>query len=77
MRNVKLKAVVEDFEFLVGLEDNSVDKWTSFDRGLDFIDDFAGRDNKEITFAFDDYGDILKYDRSAEIVKAMRAKIQH
>ncbi len=76
LKNIKLKAVVEDFEFLVGLEDDSIDQWTNFSQSIDFIDDFAERHDKDLCFAFDEYGDILKFDKADAIIKLMRAKIQ-
>jgi AAA+ ATPase superfamily predicted ATPase len=76
LKNLKLKAVIEDFEFLLGIHDPGTDEWTSFEESIDFIDGFAAKADKKIIFAFDEYGDTLKYDGSQEIIKMMRSKIQ-
>lgn len=76
MKNIHLKATVEDFEFLLGMEDKTIDEWTKFSNAIDFIDGFAKKHNKQLHFAFDEYGDILKFDQHKNIVKLMRAKIQ-
>ncbi|MDA3912374.1 MAG: AAA-like domain-containing protein [Bacteroidales bacterium] len=76
MKNLKLKAVVEDFEFLLGMEDKTVDEWTNFSDSLKFINGFASKSNKPMVFAFDEFGDMLKYDKSGEIIKLFRSVIQ-
>ena len=76
LKNIKLKAVVEDFEFLVGLEDDTVERWSNFSQSIDFINDFPKKHSSEMCFAFDEYGDILKFDEAKAIIKLMRAKIQ-
>jgi AAA+ ATPase superfamily predicted ATPase len=62
MKNLKLKAVVEDFEFLLGMEDKTVDEWTNFSDSLKFINGFASKSNKPMVFAIYEFGDMLKYD---------------
>lgn len=76
MKDIKLKAIVADFEFIVGLEDKTVSDWENLNGSIDFINDFAKKNKKKMVFAFDEYGDILKYDKSGEIIKLMRSKIQ-
>lgn len=76
LKNIKLKAVIEDFEFLVGLEDDTIDTWTNFSHSIDFINNFASNSDKQMCFAFDEYGDLLKFDKADAVIKLMRAKIQ-
>jgi len=76
MKNVELKAVINDFEFLLGLNDPKVDDWENFKQSIDFIDQFSEKAGKKMYFSFDEYGDILKLEHTAEIIKMMRAKIQ-
>ena len=76
LKNIKLKAVIDDFEFLLGMEDPYVDEWTNFSNSISFIDDFAKQHGQQICFAFDEYGDILKFDDNQSIIKLMRSKVQ-
>lgn len=76
LKNVKLKAVIEEFEFLLGIEDPNIEVLEQFGGTIDFIDAFAKKANKNMTMALDEYGDILKFDKSKEIIKSMRSKIQ-
>ncbi len=75
-KNIKLKAVIEDFEFILGMEDNEYDEWTSFSHSIDFINDFSRKSNKKIAFTFDEYGDLMKFKKAQDIIKLMRSKIQ-
>lgn len=76
LKNLNLKAVIEDFEFILSMHDPSVNEWSNFQDSIDFINEFAEKSSKNIFFAFDEYGDTLKYDSSQEIIKMMRSKIQ-
>jgi AAA+ ATPase superfamily predicted ATPase len=76
MQNIKLKAAINEFEVIMGLEDSTINDWDNLSSSIDFINDFGEKSNHQIFFAFDEYGDILKYDKSGEIIKLMRAKIQ-
>jgi len=76
IKNVKLKAVVDDFEILLGLEDPEVKAIDQIASAVDFIEEFGSQADKTITFAMDEYGDILKFDKATAIIKMMRAKIQ-
>ena len=75
LSNIKLKAVIEEFEFILALEDSTVSDKEIFNNSIDFINDFAERNKKDMVFAFDEFGDMLKFGGSA-IIKALRAKIQ-
>lgn len=76
LKNLKLRAVIEDFEFLLGLEDKTVDAWTNFSNALKFIDGFTSKNNKHMICALDEFGDMLKFDKSGEIIKLFRSEIQ-
>ena len=76
LKNVKLKASIDDFEILLGMEDPDVKPIDQVGNAIDFINEFGSKANKTITFAMDEYGDILKFDKASAIIKMMRAKIQ-
>jgi len=75
-KNVKLKSVIEDFEFVLSFSDKTVSPFDRFSMSLDFINDFSAKHEKQIAFAFDEFGDIVKYDKTKEITKMVRAKLQ-
>lgn len=75
-KNVQLKSVIEDFEFVLSFSDKNVTSIERFKMSLDFINDFSAKHKKKMAFAFDEFGDIVKYDRTKEITKMVRAKLQ-
>ena len=75
VKNIKLRRVVEDFEFILQFQDQSYDSWDLLSESIDFIDDFSKKKNKKIICAFDEFGDIRKLD-GEKIVKLFRSKIQ-
>lgn len=62
-KNVKLKSVIGDFEFVLSFSDKTVPSFDRFNMSLDLINDFSAKYDKKIIFAFDEFGDIVKYDR--------------
>lgn len=77
LKSINLKASIEDFDFILRLEDQAVEDWTKFAESIDFIEDFSQHDHRDMIFAFDEFGDIIKFDKSEEIIKMMRSKIQN
>ena len=75
MHQLEFKQVVEDFEFILKFADQNQDELNLLSGSIDFIDDFAAKDNKQIVCAFDEFGDMEKLNGS-EIVKIFRSKIQ-
>ena len=75
-KHVKLKSVIEDFEFVLSFSDKTVPPLDRFSMSLDFINDFSAKHKKKMAFAFDEFGDIVKYDKTKELTKMVRAKLQ-
>ena len=75
LKNIKLRQVIEDFEFILQLSEKSTDNWELISKSIDFIDEYPEQKKKHIICAFDEFGDIKKLDGD-EIVKLIRSKIQ-
>jgi AAA+ ATPase superfamily predicted ATPase len=75
IKNIKLRQVIEDFEFILQFSDKPNDTWDLFSNSLDFIENYSKKKNKKIICAFDEFGDINKLD-GEKIVKLFRSKIQ-
>ena len=76
MRNLKLKAVVEDFDFMLGFSEKQKNEWSLLQESISFIDSFAKRHKKKMICAFDEFGDVSKLDGD-KIVKLFRSGIQN
>jgi len=76
IKSIQLKSVVEDFEFIIGIEDPDMDGATQFGYALDFVNSLPEKSGKKMAFAFDEYGDMLKFNAAEELVKMTRAKVQ-
>ncbi len=76
MKNVKLKAVLNDFEFIAGFADKDRNDWELIAESIDFVDAFSKRHNRKMVCAYDEFGDITKFDKNDELVKLFRSKIQ-
>jgi AAA+ ATPase superfamily predicted ATPase len=75
LKQVQLKQVVEDFEFILDFADEKKDDFDVLTQSIDFIETFAGKFNKRIVCGFDEFGDLEKLDGS-DIVKLFRSKLQ-
>ena len=75
VKNIKLKAVLDDFEFILGFSETNPDRWQLLGESIDFVDHFAIKHQKSIYCAFDEFGDIKKLDGD-NITKLFRSKIQ-
>ncbi len=76
LRNVQLKAVIDDFEFIAGFSEKKISNWELIAESIDFVDAFSAMHNKNMVCVYDEFGDIGKYDRKEELVKLFRSKIQ-
>ena len=74
-KNANLKAVIEDFEFILSFADSNQNEWKLLENSIDFIDEYSIKHNSQMIFAFDEFGDISKLDGN-QIVKLFRSKIQ-
>lgn len=76
LKNIKLKAVIDDFQFIVGFSEEYKDKWELITESIDFVDNFSEKHNRQIICAYDEFGDISKYPEGKELVKLFRSKMQ-
>jgi AAA+ ATPase superfamily predicted ATPase len=74
-RNIELKQTVENFEFILKYSIPEPDVWELFSESIDFINRYPEKYDKEMICAFDEFGDIKKFDGD-KIVKMIRSKIQ-
>lgn len=75
IKNIQLKSVVNDFEFILGFSDARADAWDLLAKSLDFIDGFARKHKKQVVCVFDEFGDIQKLNGN-QIVKMFRSQLQ-
>jgi hypothetical protein len=75
IRNIEFKQTIESFEFILKFTKTDTDNWELLSESLDFINAYAGKNNKKIICAFDEFGDIGKFDGD-RIVKMVRSKTQ-
>jgi len=75
IKNVNLKTVLDDFEFILGFAEREPDRWQMLGESIDFVDNFAIKHNKAMYCAFDEFGDIKKLNGD-KITKLFRSKIQ-
>lgn len=75
IKNLKLKTIIEDFEFMLGFGESRIDNWHLLEQSIDFIDQFSSKHKKRMVCAFDEFGDIRKLDGD-KIAKVFRSKIQ-
>jgi len=75
IKNLKLKAVIEDFEFILGFPENKQKNWELLEESIDFIEGFSKKHHHKMICAFDEFGDIKKLD-GENIVKLFRSIIQ-
>jgi len=76
MQNIKLKAILDDFQFIIGFADKTKDEWELVAESIDFVDAFSKKHHKQMICAFDEFGDLSKFDSRGDIVKLFRGKIQ-
>ena len=75
IRNVELKQTIESFEFILKYASPDQDNWELFSESIDFIEAYPEKYNKEMICAFDEFGDINKFNGDS-LVKMIRSKIQ-
>jgi AAA+ ATPase superfamily predicted ATPase len=76
IQNIKLKTVLEDFQFIVGFVDDNKDSWELLSESVDFVDSFAKKHSAKMVCAYDEFGDIKKFDSKGGLIKMFRSKIQ-
>jgi uncharacterized protein len=76
MQNIKLKTVLDDFQFIIGFADETKNEWELISESIDFVDGFSKKHHKKTVCAYDEFGDIGKFDPKGSLVKLFRSKIQ-
>ncbi len=77
LKNLKLKAVIDDFQFIIGFADPSKNEWELISESIDFVNDFSKKHHKQMICAYDEFGDVKKFDTKGNLIKLFRSKIQH
>lgn len=77
IKNIKLKAVLEDFQFIVDFADNTINPWELVSESIDFVDAFSKKHSTQMICAYDEFGDIDKFDTKQNLTKLFRSKMQH
>jgi AAA+ ATPase superfamily predicted ATPase len=75
LKNIELKQVVEEFEFVLSYASPETDEWELLSESIDFIESYSNKYQKQIFCGLDEFGDISKLD-GVRIVKLFRSKIQ-
>jgi len=75
LKNLNLKATIEDFEYILGFSETQKNSWELLEKSIDFIDQFPAKHQKRMICTFDEFGDISKLDGD-KIIKLFRSKIQ-
>lgn len=75
LKNVQLKQVVEDFEFVLDFASEKVDGDKILEEGLNFLEKFALKNKQHLFVLLDEFGDITKLGGNV-VLKKIRAIIQ-
>lgn len=75
LKNIQLKQVVENFEFVLDLGSSTADENKLLENSLEFLEKFSAKYNKHIFVFLDEFGDITKLGGD-DVLKKMRAIIQ-
>ena len=76
IRNIDLKSVIDDFQFIIGFSEKNTNDWELISESIDFIDAFSKKHQAKMICAFDEFGDIQKFDNDGGLIKLFRSKIQ-
>jgi uncharacterized protein len=74
-KNIELKQEVENFEFILSFADRQPDEMRLLNESIDFIDQFAVKNDRNMVVGFDEFGDLQKFNGN-NLVKLFRSKIQ-
>jgi AAA+ ATPase superfamily predicted ATPase len=75
IKNIELKQTIENFEFILKYATQIQDKWELFSESIDFIEAYPKKHNNRMVCAFDEFGDLNKFNGDS-LVKLIRSKIQ-
>lgn len=76
LTNIKFREEIQDAEFILSFGKPQKDPWEQLRSSVRYIESFAAKHKKKISFAFDEFGDIEKLD-GKEIIKLFRGIIQN
>jgi len=76
LTNIKFREEIQDAEFILSFGKPQKDPWEQLRSSVRYIESFAAKHKKRISFAFDEFGDIEKLD-GKEITKLFRGIIQN
>ena len=76
LTNIKFREEIQDAEFILSFGKPPKDPWEQLRSSVRYIETFAIKHKKKISFAFDEFGDIEKLD-GKEIIKLFRGIIQN
>lgn len=74
-KTIEIRQTIEDFEFVLGFGQPKVEPLTLLKETFDLPQKLAQKDNKDLFFFYDEFGDIKKFD-GEEILKLARSKFQ-
>ena len=74
-RNIEIRQVIEDYEFVLKFAEPHVDVDELLETALDFPQEFAEKERRELYFFYDEFGDVAKLD-GENLIKLMRGKFQ-
>lgn len=75
LTNIKFREEIQDAEFILSFGKPQKDSWEQLRSSVRYIESFAAKHKRKISFAFDEFGDIEKLD-GKEIIKLFRGIIQ-
>lgn len=74
-KNVELRQLVEENEFILGFAEKEENGMKLLEQSIAFMDSFSGKYRKKMIAAFDEFGDIDKYN-GGSVAKLFRAQLQ-
>ena len=74
-RNIEIRQVIEDYEIVLKFAEPHVDADELLETALDFPQKFAEKEERDIYFFYDEFGEVAKLD-GEPLIKLMRGKFQ-
>lgn len=74
-KGIEVRETIENFEFVLSFGQPKADISTLLREAFDLPEELAQRDNKDLFFFYDEFGDIKKFD-GEEVLKLARSKFQ-
>ena len=74
-RNIEIRQVIEDYELVLKFAETHVHHDELLEAALDFPQKFAEKEERDLYFFFDEFGDVAKLN-GENLIKLMRGKFQ-